>query len=46
MKIEYPCAKCKQQDKCSVICAEWKAWFCEIWPIVTGKKVDEDARKK
>lgn len=46
MKNNYPCDKCEKENKCSMICSEWKEWFCEIWPIVTGKKVDDDGQSE
>lgn len=46
MMNEYPCVKCKQQVNCSGFCPAWKEWFCEIWPIVTGKKVDDDGKSE
>lgn len=33
-----PCAKCEQENGCTWMCGVWKEWFCEVWPIVTGKK--------
>lgn len=44
MKIEYPCAKCEKNKQCNAMCIEWKEWFRQIWPIVTGKKVGDDGQ--
>ena len=41
---ESPCNTCKMGKKrcgATANCAKWREWFCEMWPIVTGRKKQE-----
>lgn len=46
---ESPCNTCNtDNERCSATanCAKWREWFCEVWPIVTGKSpVEEKAEE-
>jgi hypothetical protein len=43
---ESPCNTCNtDKERCSATaqCTKWKAWFYDVWPIVTGKpQVEEE----
>lgn len=45
---EIPCNTCNtDKGRCSATanCTKWREWFCEVWPIVTGKRKPNGERK-